>query len=137
MINKKLEKRLIDSGYSECIPIIEICEVDPMIKEIEVDVKGFTDSEVLNRMIETYLKKFNIKIKRTNIKKKLKEIANETSNLPKVFKQKCKNAVHVPFKNELNLEAKKKIYQNYKMKMFSIDDDVYVVCPDCHLFEKL
>ena len=138
MINKRLEQRLKKSGFSGCIPIIEICEVDKAIKEIEVDKDGFTDSQVLNRMIETYLNKFNISVKYVDVKKRIQDIAKNSNVHPPVsIKQMCKNVVHQEFKIKMSVPAKKKMYADYKLNIFSIEKDAYVVCPDCTLFEKL
>jgi hypothetical protein len=138
MKNKRLEQRLKKSGFSGCIPIIEICEKDKAIKEIEVDKEGFTDSQVLNRMIETYLGKFDINVKYVDVKKRIQNIAKKSKVHPPVaIKKVCNNVVHQEFKIKMSVEAKKKMYTDYKLSIFSVSDEAYVVCPDCNNFEKL
>jgi len=133
MQNKKLEDRIKKSGFVFCIPLIEMCEVDKNIKEIEVNHSGFTESKVINRMIETYLSKLNVKIKYVDMKQRAKEL-----NIPiPEFKEKCKNKVHEPFKASVPKETRKKMYKTYKYQMFSIDKDSYIICPDCGNFVQL
>jgi len=136
MINKSLESVLKDSGYLHCIPLIEVCESDKNIRMIEVDkIVGFTKSKIINNQIEEYLAKLDIKIKYVDMRDRTKELDVETKETPK--KPSCQNVVHAPFKRPMSKEKKIKMYENYKMKMFSVDSETYVNCPDCNNFEKL
>jgi len=135
MKNKELEMLLKNIGCFECIPLIEVCEHDRNIKEIEVDKKnGFTSSNFINECIELYLKKLNIKVKYVNMKNRIEEIKPTENIKPKT---KCLNAVHAPFKRPMSKEKKIEMYKNYKMKMFSLDDEIFVVCQECKDFVKL
>lgn len=134
MQNKRLEERLKKSGFLFCIPLLEMCEGDRNIKEIEVNHTGFTESKIINRMIETYLDTLNIKIKYVDMKKRTQEL---NINVPFYQKSTCKNKVHEPFKNSVPKHLRKKMYETYKYNMFSIDNDSYAVCPDCNDFVKL
>ncbi len=136
MQNKKLEDRLKKTGHISCIPILEMCEVDRTIREIQVDAAGFTKSGVLNRMIEVYLDSLKIKIKYVNMKDKLRQLASKGKH-PEAVINECKNVLHQPFKHNITKQQKKEMYAHYKYSMFSIDGESYVTCPDCQLFEKL
>lgn len=138
MKNKELENLLKNFGNLECIPLIEMCETDHGIKEIEVDISGFTTSKFINDRIEEYLEKLHIQVKHVNMKNRLKEIEKSQSQQTKPeAKKKCSNVVHLDFKRQMSKKKKVEMYNNYKMKMFKIDLDTYVICPDCGLFEKL
>jgi hypothetical protein len=113
-----------------------MCEVDRTIKEIKVDNAGFTNSGVLNRMIEVYLDSLKIKIKYVNMKDMLTDFAKKNKN-PEVVKNSCKNVIHQPFKNNITTQQKKEMYIHYKYNMFSVDGESYVNCPNCQLFEKI
>ena len=138
MLNKELERLLLNYHCMNCIPLIEVCETDKNIKMIEVDKgKGFTSIEFINEHIEDYLRKLNITIKYVDMKDRLKELddtpAVETKNVVK----KCLNTVHAPFKRPMTKQKKVEMYKNYKMDLFAIDTDTFVICPDCKNFEKL
>ena len=96
MQNKKLEEKLQKAGYSIWVQILENCETDKDIVRIKVDKKqGFTDSAVLNRMIETYLNKLNVKVHYVDMKKEYKHLVkNQTEN--RSLKPNCNNVIFVP-----------------------------------------
>jgi len=133
MINKKLEKRLLKAGYSVWIKVLEECEYESTTKKnkllIKVDKKKkFTDSFLLNRMIETYLKKLEVQVEYVDMKKELPKLKN---------KKECKNVIHLPFQKKLNKDEKKEIYKNYKYPLFNIDGKVFVQCPECLKIEEI
>ena len=134
MKNKRLEQMLLYYGGTECIPLIEICENDKNVKEIEVDKAGFTRLEHVDSEIEKYLKKLNIKVKYVNMEERIGELEMDKGENKK---PKCHNVVHAPFKRPMSKEKKVTMYKNYKMNMFSLDKDTFVVCPDCKDFVKL
>jgi hypothetical protein len=136
MKNKELENLLKNFGSLDCISLIELCETDDGIKEIEVDASGFTPSKFLNERIEGYLKKLNIEVKYVNMKNRLVELGKpKPTKLEK--KDKCSNVVHLDFKCPMSKKKKVEMYTNYKMGMFKLDADTYVICPDCKDFVKL
>jgi len=134
MQNKRLEERLKKAGFLFCIPLLEMCETDRNIKEIEVNHTGFTDSKIINRMIETYLDTLKIKIRYVNMQERARELKID---VPAQKKAMCKNKIHVPFKASVSTEIRKKMYKTYKYQMFSLDKDSYAICPDCGDFVKL
>lgn len=136
MHNKKLEERLRKIGQVSCIPILEMCEIDKTIREIQVDIAGFTNSGVVNRMIEVYLDTLKIKIKYVKMQDKLNQLKKKNLGNEEI-KNECKNVIHQPFKHNITKQQKKQMFTNYKYSMFSIEGDSYVTCPDCQLFEKL
>ncbi len=138
MKNKELELLLRNHGFLSCIPLIEVCETDKNIKEIEVDkVQDFTSSKYLNSYIRQYLDSLNIKVKEVDMKKRLEQF--NTSVIPEdpPKPNTCQNVVHKPFKRNLSKEKKIEMYNNYKMNMFKIDNETFVICPQCSNFEKL
>lgn len=129
MINKKLEQRLLKAGYSIWVKVLESCETDKNILKIKIDKKKkFTDSALLNRMIETYLKKLEVQICYVDMKKETAKLQKQN----KTKKEPCKNAIHLPFQKNLSKEEKKEIYKNYKYPLISIDDKGFIICPECY-----
>ncbi len=148
MKNKLLQELLLENGYAECIKVIETCENDKTVKEIQIDKKkGFTKLPELNKLIEKEIKTFGIKIKHIDMKKKLETFIDNTEKIeynqnviekvPEPEKINCKNAIHTPFKSNISKEQKIKMFQDYKLSMFKIGKESWVTCPDCFNFEKI
>ena len=128
MKNKKLEEKLIKAGYSIWVQIIEACEEDEGVKQITVDKNGgFTELPVLNKMIETYLKKLKVKLIFSDMSKEMARLKAQKTTT----KSPCKHVVHAPFKKRLDVESKKQIYMNYKYPIIRIEEKSYVICPEC------
>jgi len=125
MKNKSLEESLAKNSMSDIIKIIERCE-DGRIEEIQIKKKtGITGFEDIDLELYAYLETLNVKVIFT-------ENANKVKQYKEKKKKSCSMAVHKISKNKHTKEEKVKELDAKKYKMFKIDENTFVSCPDCY-----
>jgi hypothetical protein len=134
MKNKQLESMLVEHKMFEVAKILERCE-QGTIAEITVTEKGgMTGVAQIDKELYDYLNKLGVKVVFAT------QPSSDEKIEVKIYKEKskvCVNSLHAIVEKRKKMDLKSKELQSKGYKLFKIESDVFVTCPECFAIHKL
>ena len=136
MNNKRLEQKLRNKNKEFIIRFIEKIEENPAASELVIEnAAEMSGSHVIDGMIIKYLKDLGVKIRYTSNIDEEKKLFITMEDHTKKRISKCINPVH--FIHGQSLQSKRDKASQINAQVFVLNGNFYVVCTECHEFEKL